>query len=127
MTLHFQDKEKTKFARKRRTEPTESESLLWSFLRNRKLSGFKFRREAVIEPYVVDFLCQEQKLVIEIDGSSHDGRVEYDLKRETELKQQGYLILRFSHQDILSHLEGVLNGIERCLKDPERLKQLQSH
>ena len=126
MALHFQDGKKTEFAKTRRKEPTEAESLLWSALRNRKLAGYKFRREAVIDPYVVDFLCQEQRLIVEVDGSSHDHRGEYDLNRERELGLKGYSVIRFSHQNVMANLLAVIKKKEKCLKEPDYLAKIQS-
>jgi very-short-patch-repair endonuclease len=76
---------------------TVSERRLWSHLRRRQVEGWKFRRQAPIGDYIVDFLCIAAKLVVELDGSSHnETRSEYDQCRQEWLESQGYTVLRFS-------------------------------
>jgi very-short-patch-repair endonuclease len=80
-----------------RNNMTVSEQRLWSHLRRRQVEGWKFRRQAPIGDYIVDFLCIAAKLVVELDGSSHDEtRFEYDQRRQEWLESQGYKVLRFS-------------------------------
>lgn len=109
------------FARKMRREPTEYERRLWGALRGSQLDGFKFRRQAVIEPYICDFLCPLLGLIIEVDDDSHDAIKDRD--RDFDLAHQGYLVLRFSNIDIRDNLEGVLSVIlDRARAMPERQK-----
>ncbi len=78
---------------------------------SRKLGGLKFRRQCAIGPYIVDFACLEAKLVVEIDGPSHDRRIDYDAMRTRFLEARGYLVLRFGMQDVSENLVGVLEAI----------------
>ncbi len=82
-------------------------------LRARQLGGIKFRRQHPIEPYVVDFLCASAKLVIELDGESHDGRDQYDNRRTQHLKDLGFRVLRVTNDDVLTNLDGVIELIAR--------------
>ena len=75
-------------ARTFRKEPTRSEKLLWQELRNRKLEGRKFRRQRPVGPFVVDFYCREERLVIEIDGAVHGGQSAADQERQELLEPQ---------------------------------------
>lgn len=88
------------------------ERKLWSVLRAKKLKGLKFRRQHGIGPYIVDFYCHELKLIIEVDGSSHDETEQYDSNREEFLMAQGFNILRFTNKDVLHNLAGVIEKIE---------------
>ena len=111
-------KELIERARRLRRESTEAEKRLWNKLRARQLLGAKFRRQAPIGPYIVDFVCFERKLVIEIDGgqhAEHDQRA-YDEERTKWLKSQGFRVLRFWNNEVLGNLEGVLTRIAEVLR-----------
>ena len=89
---------------------------MWSKLRARRLLDLKFRRQQRLGPYIVDFCCQEIKLVIEIDGGQHNINTNSDLKRSNFLTQEGYSILRFWNDEIFTNSDGVLERIrERCI------------
>ena len=107
----------TERARRLRCEATFPERLLWSRLRNKQISGTKFRRQHVIGPYVVDFFCRERKLVIEVDGHSHDTTAEVDLRREQYLRQQGLHVIRFGNDDVIRNLDGVTEAICSALEE----------
>jgi len=98
-----------------RRDATECEKRLWAVLRNRQLDGFKFRRQATIGPYVVDLLCAEYRLVVELDGGQHGG--EADLRRTRFLEGQGYVVLRFWNHEVIENLEGLLVAIHRRLRE----------
>jgi very-short-patch-repair endonuclease len=91
---------------------THAEAILWERLRDRKCAGYKFRRQASIGWYVVDFLCMAQSLILEVDGSIHEKQQQYDREREGDLKERGYRIIRFSNEDIVYDLDGVVKKIE---------------
>jgi len=94
---------------------TGPEKRLWSHLRAQRLQGLKFRRQAPIGPYIVDFLCPAAELIIELDGESHADRGEYDLHRQEFHEQAGYHVLRIANDDVLaSGVEPVLLGILRA-------------
>ena len=105
------------FARKLRKEQTDAERLLRGLLRDRRLAGFKFRRQHPVEPYVLDFYCHEAQLAVELDGGQHnepDARAR-DRKRSAFLEQQGMHVLRFWNNEVFKNTEGVLQAIYDAL------------
>jgi len=98
------------FARQLRANLTDCERLLWRRLRNRQLSGFKFRRQHPLPPYVLDFYCAELGLAIELDGGQHydEAGQAKDRRRTDYLRRQGLEVRRFSNLDVLQNLDGVL-------------------
>ena len=84
--------------------------MLWKQLRNRQL-GHKFRRQFPVEPYIVDFICLELKLIIELDGGQHSTQVRYDEQRSLFLQQRGFKVIRFWNNDVCKNLSGVLETI----------------
>ena len=109
-------KQLTPIARRLRREPTEAEKHLWQELRLKRM-GVKFRRQAVIGPYIVDFVSFEKKLVIEVDGGQHSETTR-DRGREEWLKNQGFEVLRFWNNEVIGNLEGVFEKIENHLSPP---------
>ena|GEM_PF-416928 len=106
-------------AKKLRKNSTPAENLLWSHLRAEQLEGFKFRRQQLIGNYVVDFVCFERKIVIEVDGGQHAIEKEKDSIRDEWLKGQGFKVLRFWNNEVLMNIEGVLEVIRiNCLSHP---------
>ena len=106
----------TKNARMLRNKATEAEKYLWYMLRQKNF-GMKFRRQAVIGHYIVDFVCFEKLLVIEIDGGQHADSDE-DIIRDRWLKAEGFNVLRFWNHDVLGNREGVLEKIRERLNTP---------
>ncbi len=106
--------EKTILSRKLRNNLTDAEKFLWYFLRADNL-GVKFRRQAVIGKYIVDFACYEKKLVIEIDGGQHY-ESSGDKVRDQWLRSQGFTVLRFWNNEVLENREGVVLKIIEHLK-----------
>jgi len=108
------------YARLNRKVQTEAEKILWHCLRNRKLQGFKFRRQHPIAHFIADFFCLESNLVIEIDGSYHDEREqqEYDEGRTFELEEINVKVLRFTNEEVIRDTEFVLKEILNHLKSP---------
>jgi len=96
-----------------RRTATESEQALWNHLRSRRLGGHKFRRQWTLGPYIADFCCVESGLIVEADGSQHNE--EEDRVRTAYLRAQGFRILRFWNNDILTNVEGVLTVILEAL------------
>jgi adenine-specific DNA-methyltransferase len=94
-----------------RRQASDAETLLWRHLRNRQLLGYKFRRQVVLEPYIVDFACLEAKLIIEADGGQHAEQASYDARRTTRLEEMGYKVLRFWNHEILGETDAVLERI----------------
>jgi 5-methyltetrahydrofolate--homocysteine methyltransferase len=100
-------------ARDLRHNLTNGEQLLWSRLRAHRMDGRKFRRQHVIGSYIVDFVCLKARLVVEVDGDSHfeDGREAADAVRDARLASQGFKVLRFGNQDVLTNIGGVAEAI----------------
>ncbi|WP_347264866.1 endonuclease domain-containing protein [Nitrobacter sp.] len=98
-------------ARRLRQSQTDAERMLWLRLRDRRLAGWKFKRQVPIDRFVVDFCCADGKLVIELDGGQHSIQVAQDAERTQALSAMGYLVLRFWNNDVLTNIEGVLGEI----------------
>ena len=94
-----------------RLRQTDTERLLWSRLRNRRLEGYKFRRQLPIGHYIVDFVCISQRLIVELDGSQHARRKAYDQVREQFLRKRRYQLVRIASNEVLRNLEGVLMAV----------------
>ena len=105
-----------KAARELRGNMTEAERVLWQELRKYRL-GWRFRRQFPIPPYIVDFACVEARLIVEADGGQHARLGDHDL-RNSELRRQGWRVLRFSNNDILANREAVLRTIAEMLGPP---------
>jgi very-short-patch-repair endonuclease len=84
-----------RFRRELRAEATKPEELVWAIVRNRRMENCKFRRQHSIGRWIVDFVCVEQRLVVELDGGYHDFTGEDDVNREAELERLGFQVLRF--------------------------------
>ena len=96
-----------------RSHATPAEAVLWKMLKGRNADGMKFRRQQGIGPYVLDFYCPELRLCVELDGSSHDYKYEYDEQRTEFLQNQGIRVLRFSNEQVWQGLDFVVNEIVR--------------
>src|SRR5262245_26351469 len=98
-------------ARRLRRDSTIPERILWGLLRGGRLGGLKFRRQHPLGPFIADFYCHEHKLVVELDGMSHDGRAEADRRRESYLRYHGLTVLRVGNDDVLRDSEAVAIAI----------------
>ena len=107
------------FARTLRSSPTEAERLLWYRLRRRRVGGFRFRRQVPVGRYICDFVCPQARLVIELDGSQHFERSDYDGRRTDFLRSKGYRVLRFWNVDVPKNADEVLTAIDAALMDPK--------
>ena len=103
--------ELTARARGLRVDQTLAERRLWARLRNRQLGGWKWKRQAPRGPFIVDFLCADAGLVVEIDGDSHATTVGYDARRTEYLQGLGLRVLRFWNGDVATNLDGVCDDI----------------
>ncbi len=101
------DQRKVKIERRLRRQSTDAEMVLWLALRDRRLCGFKFVRQEAIESFIVDFVCRDRKLVVEVDGGQHSENVK-DRVRDDAFMAVGYKVLRVWNSDVLSNKEGVL-------------------
>ncbi len=102
-------------ARTLRSEHTDAEILLWARLRGKEMYGYKFRRQQPIGPYIADFACMSEKLLIELDGGGHAERKDYDSERDEFLRRNGYRVLRFWNTEVFENLHGVLEKISEAL------------
>jgi DNA repair protein RecO (recombination protein O) len=103
-------------SRELRKNQTDVERKLWHHLSQKQLEGYRFRRQHPIgDKYIVDFICLESKLVIELDGGQHSQQQEYDSKRTEFLESEGYRVLRFWNNDIVENIEGVVTSILEAL------------
>lgn len=103
--------------------PTCAEHILWDYLRNRK-TGYKIRRQHVIDKYVVDFVCLSKKLVIEIDGGIHNQQKEQDELRTQDLNCIGYTVIRFTNDEVYENA-GVV--AQRIKEELDKIKSMESH
>ena len=106
-------------ARTLRKNMTKQERILWQFLRKKSINNLKFRRQYPIGKYIVDFICNENKIIIEIDGGQHNEvkNIAYDKERTKYLESKGYKVIRFWNNDIDNNIEGVYQEILKFLAD----------
>ena len=98
-------------ARQLRNQSTLAEVLLWNRLKHKQLGGYQFLRQKPLDEYIVDFFCYPLMLAIEIDGSSHDDKQEYDQHRQLRLESLGIRFLRFTDHEVKTNMDGVLQAI----------------
>ncbi|MDR3490577.1 MAG: DUF559 domain-containing protein [Gammaproteobacteria bacterium] len=106
----------TNHLRELRQNTTDAEKRLWYFLRAKRLKGYKFRRQHLIYPFIVDFICLEKKLIVELNGGQHAEQLDYDMKRTHFLKGKGYVVMRFWNNEVMQETETVLNKIFHALR-----------
>jgi very-short-patch-repair endonuclease len=106
-------------ARRLRNESTFSEILLWLKIKG-KTFGYEFHRQVPLDEFIVDFYCHELGLAIEIDGSSHDNKIDYDLKRQRRLESLGVRFLRYKDIDIKRNMNDVLRTLEFVISELEK-------
>ena len=111
-------------SREHRKEPTQAEDCLWQALRNSKL-GYKFRRQHPIHVYIADFICLDKKLIVEVDGGYHDdANQQYlDEQRTRDLQSLGFSVIRFTNEEVLYHINEVVEKIKICLASPQPLSE----
>ncbi len=102
-------------ARALRSNPTEAERALWKHLRVRQIEGHKFRRQQPLGRYIVDFVCLEKRLIVELDGGQHAEQVRSDTNRTAWLEAQGFRVMRFWNHDVLNEIEAVKEAIREAL------------
>ena len=109
-------------ARRLRNKSTFSEILLWLKIKRKSL-GYEFHRQVPLDHYIVDFYCHELSLAIEIDGSSHDNKYEYDLKRQRILESLGVRFVRFDNIEVKRNMNDVLRALEIVISEIEKSKE----
>ncbi|HVT31166.1 MAG TPA: DUF559 domain-containing protein, partial [Rhodanobacteraceae bacterium] len=106
---------------------TDAERCLWYYLRNRRMSGYRFRRQMPLGQYIVDFVCLRARLIVEIDGGQHTDLLLDDLERTRDLARRGFRVIRFWNNEVLGETEAVLESILEALiqacPDPDPLPQ----
>jgi very-short-patch-repair endonuclease len=108
------------FANKLRKEMTKAEACLWKYvLRARQMQGYQFRRQRPVLNYVADFMCKELCLVLEVDGVTHDLKLEKDKRRTDDLRRAGFHVYRFTDEEVLTNIHGVAREIEKIIKNIE--------
>ncbi len=103
-------------ARIMRFSPTRSEEWLWRYLSGSK-TGFAFRRQLVIAHFIVDFACTKARLVVEVDGGSHEGRERHDAARDRALEGLGWRVLRVREKDVVEDIDAVLGRVAEAAGD----------
>ena len=104
-------------AQELRNNATDVERRLWQHLSRRQLGGFKFSRQMPVGPFICDFMCRERKLVVELDGGQHGEKIEEDASRTRFIEAEGFRVIRFWNNDVLSNVEGVLQTVLEALPD----------
>jgi very-short-patch-repair endonuclease len=116
-------------ARKLRTESTDAEQCLWYYLRAHRL-GYKFKRQVPMGHFIVDFICYEGRLIIELDGGQHQERQSYDTQRTETFLSKGFRVLRFWNHEVLQNTTDVLEVIRKALSPAlsrEKISKPDSH
>jgi 2-isopropylmalate synthase len=101
----------TDFSKQLRRKATDAERKLWGYLRGRRFSHHKFRRQVPMGPYIADFISFEGKLLVELDGNHHAAKADYDAKRDRWFEAEGFRVLRFSDRAALTETDRVLESI----------------
>ena len=117
--LHYNPSLKLK-ARRLRIQCTPSETLLWSKIRRKSL-GYEFHRQVPIDEYIVDFYCHELRLAIEVDGSSHDDKQDYDLRRQRKLERLGVRFIRYDDEDVKKGIREVMRVLQDVISELEEI------
>jgi very-short-patch-repair endonuclease len=108
------------FANKLRKEMTKAEACLWKYvLRAGQMRGYPFRRQRPAIDFIADFMCKELHLIIEVDGITHDNKLEKDKRRDDELRQAGFNVIRFTDEEVLTNIEGVVISIAKIIDEIE--------
>ena len=102
------------YAAELRHNATDAERQVWAAVRNRQIDGFKFRRQATIAPYIVDFLCIERMLIVELDGGQHNEA--RDAARTVWLEAKGYRFLRVWNHEVVENFDGVIEAVRLALR-----------
>lgn len=115
-------------AKKLRNNPTLQEQILWKYLRKSNLLNLKFRRQQPIGNYIVDFVCCEKKIIIELDGGQHnsDEKIIYDKTRNNFLLDKGYTVIRIWNNEIMNNIEGVIEHLINIINDPTRKSKIST-
>lgn len=109
------------FAKEHRTEGTKAEATLWKYvLKARQMKGYQFHRQRPVLNYIADFICKPLNLIIEVDGVTHEDNVARDYMKTKTLEEAGYVVVRFSDEDVLRNIEFVNRDIELTIEKIEK-------
>jgi very-short-patch-repair endonuclease len=108
---------KNRLQRTLRSRMTDAEQMMWKVLRNRQVEGLKFRRQHPFADYILDFVCLDKRLVIEVDGGQHEQAREYDERRTQILNGAGFRVLRFWNTEVLQEIEAVKEHIWTAIQE----------
>ncbi len=100
-----------------RKQLTDAERHLWEKLRRHQLNGYRFRRQVPIGPYIVDFACLSERLIVEVDGGQHSERHDADARRTEWLESQDFRVVRFWNNEVFGNIEGVIETIASALEE----------
>jgi very-short-patch-repair endonuclease len=106
------------FSRSLRQKQTEAERIIWNCLRSKRFQGLKFRRQQPIGPYIADFCCLEEKLVVELDGGQHVKNADKDAVRTKLLEDEGFRVIRIWDNEVFDNIDGVLEHIRQQIRKP---------
>lgn len=111
--FHHAPPKSFQYAEQNRESPTYAEAILWKALKDKRLGGFKFRRQHPIRNYILDFYCHATRLAIEVDGGYHQNAAQrdYDARRTADLLEIGISVIRFTNEDVINDLGGVLAAV----------------
>jgi len=125
MTKHYNKSSEKEKRRKLRQNQTNAEDLVWRYLRNRQLLGYKFKRQYSVDHFVIDFYCPELKLAVELDGASHNNpeQIEYDIKRQKYLEEFNIKFVRIKDEDLFGNTNQAFMKIENTIKLLEKNKK----
>jgi very-short-patch-repair endonuclease len=110
-------------ARQLRRKMTDAERLLWSVLRNRRFAHFKFRRQVPIGSFIVDFVCFDRRLILELDGGQHKRQAQYDAERTRWLEEQGFRVVRIWNHEFFQDRDAVEELLFRRLHEPGKAEE----
>jgi very-short-patch-repair endonuclease len=108
------------FAKHLRAESTDAERRLWSRLRAHRFKGLKFRRQHPIGDFIVDFVCPELKVIVELDGGHHGEQTAEDLARTLQLEKQGFVVVRYWNNDVMNDFDSVIRDLEGRIESLRR-------
>ncbi len=117
------DKDKLRMAKEMRSHMTDAEMILWGRLRNNQLDGCHFRRQQLIDGFIVDFYCHAASLVVEIDGPIHESQTKEDAIRDEALTKKGLTVLHFRNEEVITDIDQVLERIQSSLLSPLPLRE----
>ncbi len=126
MSHSFYNKNLKGFAQNLRTDSTLTEIILWTNVLKECKTGYPFLRQRPIGKFITDFMCRKLKLIIELDGYSHNFKHEEDIQRDIELEKLGYKTLRFHDEEVMQNIENVERTIIFEMKEREKLLNLDS-